>query len=295
MTRAMEPDRPQRIANLAPLDEVLARLDALVKPVPPYASELPAALGRTLAEDAVVAAAIPAVARALRDGWAVASDLTTDAGGYAPAPLPAALRVDVGEPLPPDTDAVALLDAVAIRGGLAQALAPVAPGEGVLLAGADAAQGTTLLPAGRRLDRVHIALLSAAGVEGVRVRASRLRLVGARSQSDAVIDAALACIADAIAAMGGIAAGAERGAVAGALADAGADAVVVVGGTGSGRNDTTVRTLASAGELSAHGIALIPGETTAFGTVGSRPVLALPGRLDAALAAWHVLGQRMLA
>jgi molybdopterin molybdotransferase len=292
---AVEPDRPQRIASLAPLDKVLARLDALVKPVPPYTSEPPAALGRTLAEDVVVAAAIPAAARALRDGWAVTSDLTTDAGGYAPAPLPAALRVDVGEPLPPGTDAVALLDAVAIRGGLAQALAPVAPGEGVLSAGADVAQGATLLPAGRRLDRVHIALLAAAGVNRVRIRAPRLRLVGARPQSDAVIEAALACIADAIGAMGGVDAGAERGDLAGALADVAADAVVVVGGTGSGRTDTTVRTLASMGELSAHGIALIPGETTAFGTVGSRPVLALPGRLDAALAAWHVLGQLMLA
>jgi molybdopterin molybdotransferase len=292
---AVEPDRPQRIASLAPLDEVLARLDALVKPVPAHTSELPPALGRTLAEDVVVAAAVPAAARALRDGWAVASDLTTDAGGYAPAPLPSARRVDVGEPLPPDTDAVALLDAVAIRGGLAQALASVAPCEGVLAAGADVAQGATLLPAGRRLDRVHIALLAVAGVEGVRVRAPCLRLVGARSQSDAVIDAALACIADAIGTMGGVAAVAERGDVGGALADAGTDAVVVVGGTGSGRNDTTVRTLASVGELSAHGIALIPGETAAFGTVGSRPVLALPGRLDAALAAWHVLGQLMLA
>jgi molybdopterin biosynthesis enzyme len=67
-----------------------------------------------------------------------------------------------------------------------------------------------------------------------------------------------------------------------------------VGGTGSGRNDTTVRTLASVGEVHAHGIALLPGETTAFGTVGARPVLALPGRLDAALAAWHILGQVML-
>jgi molybdopterin biosynthesis enzyme len=142
---------------------------------------------------------------------------------------------------------------------------------------------------------VHVALLAAAGVDGVRVRAPRLRLVGARSQSDAVIDAALACIANAIGATGGVAAAAERGNVASALADAAADAVVVVGGTGSGRNDTTVHTLTSVGELSAHGIALIPGETAAFGTVGSRPVLALPGRLDGALSAWHVLGQLMLA
>ena len=41
---AEEPDRPQRIASLAPLDGVLARLDALVKPVPPSTSELPTAL-----------------------------------------------------------------------------------------------------------------------------------------------------------------------------------------------------------------------------------------------------------
>jgi molybdopterin biosynthesis enzyme len=73
------------------------------------------------------------------------------------------------------------------------------------------------------------------------------------------------------------------------------DAVVVIGGTGTGRNDATVRTLASMGELLVHGIALLPGDTTAFGTVGARPVLALPGRLDAALAAWHVLGRVMLA
>ena len=51
----------------------------------------------------------------------------------------------------------------------------------------------------------------------------------------------------------------------------------------------------SVGEVVAHGVALLPGETTAFGMVGSRPVLALPGRLDAALAAWHILGTVMLA
>jgi len=151
MTRAMivEPDRRQRIARLTPLADVLARLDALVKPVMPRAADLAAALGRTLAEDVVIHAPIPATARALRDGWAVSSDLTTDAGAYAPAPLPSAAWVDVGEALPGDADAVAPLDAVAIRDGAAQALAPVGPGEGALPTGADVAPGTTLC---RRVD-----------------------------------------------------------------------------------------------------------------------------------------------
>jgi molybdopterin molybdotransferase len=297
MTRAMivEPDRRQRIARLTPLVDVLARLDARVKPVTPRTADLAAARGRTLAGDVVIHAPVPATARALRDGWAVSSDLTTDAGAYAPAPLPSAVWVDVGEPLPGDADAVAPLDAVAIRDGAAQALAPLGPGEGALPTGADVASGTTLLPTGRRLGGIELALLAAAGVAEVRVRAPRLRLARAAPGSDAVIDAAIGCIADAIGSQGGIAAIAAQHGLANALADTSVDAVVVVGGTGTGKNDTTVRTLASMGELIVHGIGLLPGETTAFGTVGARPVLALPGRLDAALAAWHVLGRVMLA
>jgi molybdopterin molybdotransferase len=289
----VEPDTAQRIARLTPLADVLARIDEGVKPVAAQHSDLAAAAGRVLAEDVAIDAPLPGAARALRDGWAVSSDLTTDAGAYAPAPLPAAVRVDVGEVLPPAADAVAPLDAVTVRDGVPQALAPVGPGEGVLPAGADVAAGATLLEAGRRLDGPQVAVLAAAGVSDVSVRVPRLRLVPAGPHRDAVIDAALACIAGAIATMGGAAAISESNDLATAFADA--DAVIAVGGTGSGRNDTTVRTLASLGEVYVHGVGLLPAETTAFATVGARPVLALPGRLDAALAGWHVLGQLMLA
>jgi len=44
-----------------------------------------------------------------------------------------------------------------------------------------------------------------------------------------------------------------------------------------------------------HGVALTPGETAGFGMARDRPILLLPGRLDAALAVWHVLGRAMLA
>ena len=289
----VEPDTAQRIARLTPLADVLARIDERVKPAAPQRSDLAAAVGRIVAEDVVIHAPLPAAARALCDGWATRSDLTTDAGAYVPAPLPAAVRVDVGEALPPAADAVAPLDAVTIRDGVPHALAPVGPGEGVLPAGADAAPGTTLLQAGRRLDGVQIAVLAAAGVRTVHVRVPRLRLVPAGPRGDAVIDAAIACITGAIASGGGGAVVSTSNDLANAFADA--DAVIAVGGTGSGRHDATVRTLASLGEVHVHGVALLPAESTAFATVGARPVLALPGRLDAALAGWHVLGQVMLA
>jgi molybdopterin biosynthesis enzyme len=57
----------------------------------------------------------------------------------------------------------------------------------------------------------------------------------------------------------------------------------------------SVATLARAGRLEFHGVGLSPGETTAFGFVGARPVLLIPGRIDAALAAWLVIGRPWLA
>jgi molybdopterin biosynthesis enzyme len=55
-----------------------------------------------------------------------------------------------------------------------------------------------------------------------------------------------------------------------------------------------VQTLAREGRLAVHGIALTPGETAALGFVGIRPVLLLPGRLDAALSVWLLAGRRLL-
>jgi molybdopterin biosynthesis enzyme len=71
--------------------------------------------------------------------------------------------------------------------------------------------------------------------------------------------------------------------------------VIGVGGTGSGRRDDAVQDLARAGKVEAHGIAVCPGETTAFGFVGKRPVLLVPGRLDAALTVWFLLGRHLAA
>jgi molybdopterin biosynthesis enzyme len=286
-------DAPQRIARLTPLAEVLARIDALVKPVAPREVETAASAGRVLAGDAG-AGLNPKVPLALRDGWAVNAELTTDASSYAPAPLAAATQVDAGEPMPAGADAVAPLDVVVERNGRAEIIAPVAAGEGVLPAGADADGPTAFARVGRRLSHVQAAALAAVGMTRLKVCEPRLRLVRARAAPDAVIDAAAGLVAGEIAAAGGRVLG-DAAQLAAALADDAADAVVAIGGTGSGRRDAAVRTLKRLGRLELHGIALTPGETAAFGLVGPRPVLLLPGRLDAALAVWLVIGRHLLS
>jgi molybdopterin biosynthesis enzyme len=261
--------------------------------------------GRLLAEDVVVPATLPAMALALRDGFAVSSEETADAGSYAPAPLGAPpVRVDAGDPLPSGTDAVASLDTIVDRGGRTEALTPVAAGDGVLLAGADMRTREVLRRAGERLRSIDCAVLSAAGIAQVSVREPCIQVVTARLPRDPFLDAIATLVSRAISQGGAVLGRGETVVAAVAppdtdlatvLVDDRADAVIAIGGTGSGRYDASVQTLARVGRVEVHGVALLPGETSAFGLCGSRPVLILPGRIDAALAAWLVLGRHLMA
>jgi molybdopterin molybdotransferase len=283
----------QRIARLTPLADVLASFDLSVGPVESREEAVSKALGLTLAASAVIAEGHPKAALALRDGYAVRSDATQDANSYAPAPLsPAPMRVDTGDALPAGADAVATLDAVQVRGAEVSALAAVAPGESVLPPNADATAGLQLRLAGARLRRIDLALLTALGVERVLVRQPRVRVV--RAGAGNIVRAAATLIASAVDSESGVAI-TEDITLEAALNDESADMVIAIGGTGSGRKDESVRTLARVGRLQFHGIGITPGETTALGFAGPRPVLLLPGRIDAALAGWLTIGRRMLA
>ena len=284
---------PQRIARLTPLANVLARIDALVTPVASRQMDLAAAVGHTLAADVIVSPR-PSTSIALRDGFAVRAESIVDATSYAPALLaPPPSRIDVGSTMPAGMDAVALLDAVVSRDGRFEATAPVVAGEGMLAQHGDTRAGQPLRGAGERLRNVDTAVLAAAGLTRVTVRAPRICLVKARAGDDAVLDAARDLIAAGVTAAGGEVKTAADSAT--ALTDNDADAVIVIGGTGSGRNDESVHALARAGRVEVHGVALRPGETAAFGRVGTKPVLLVPGRLDAALAVWLTLGHYLLA
>jgi molybdopterin molybdotransferase len=294
----MDDGTPQRIARLTPLADVLARIDVLVKPVAPRVVPVGEAVGRILAGDAI-AGPRPLVALALRDGWAVDSGQTTDASSYAPAPLAPVTRIDCGEPMPPGADAVAPLDAVIASGGHAEIFTPVGAGEGVLPVGGDVGAQSPLVRAGSRLNRIQAGVLAAASVRRVAIHEPCVRLLRARAGSDAVADAAMELVGGEITSAGGYVlreeAGADADGLERALAAEDAHAIVAIGGTGSGQHDASIFALARAGRVEAHGIALSPGETAAFGFVGPRPVLLLPGRLDGALSAWFVIGRHLLA
>jgi molybdopterin molybdotransferase len=280
----------QRLSALTPLAEVLARVDALARPVAPREAAVADAEGRVLAADVSVTAARPTAPVALVDGWAVRADAIADASSYAPVLLAVAPTwVDAGAALPRDTDAVLPPDAVTISRNGAEAHASVTAGDGVLGAGADASPDHPLRRAGERLRAADVAALQAAGIARVRLREPRVRVV---STAGAETDAVALAISRAASAHGIVVIfvrALER-----ALADEQTDIVITVGGTGAGRNDHSVAMLRRMGEVHIHGFGIAPGESAALGRAKGHPVLMLPARLDAALAAFLIVGGALL-
>jgi molybdopterin biosynthesis enzyme len=279
---------------ITPIEAILALFQSRVAAVMPHRTPLSQALGAVVAED-VQPPQCPPHAIALRDGFAVVAAEIADAGPYTPVPLGlTACRVDVGGALPKGTDAVVPLDAITLLGDRAEAIASVAPGEGVLAADADATPAIALRRAGERLRALDLAAMAAAGIAEVTIRSPRIALAYAGAAKTPWLDAVHMTLARCAAAAGCVVRE-PPDTLGKALSDDQCDAVIGIGGTGSGRRDDAVQELARRGRVEAHGIAICPGETTAFGFGGERPVLLVPGRLDAAFGVWLLIGRQLAA
>ena len=284
----------QRIARLAPLKEVLAQVEALARPVVPRDVALDEALGCVLATDITALETRPAQPVALVDGWAVRAELVQDAGAYSPVALsPPPAWVEVGDRLPPNADTLLLPDAVTVRGNNFEAIAGAAPGTGVLETGGNVERGALLRRAGERLRASDIAALAALGVAIVHARRPNIRIEATNPRLGHGIVGTL--LKHAVEAAGGTVVITSDLPLERALLDEGADAVFVIGGTGQGKRDASVTTLARVGRVAIHGFGIAPGETGGLGEAGGRPVLLFPGRLDAALAVWLLVGSKLVA
>lgn len=282
----------QTITNLTPLADVFTTLKESANPVAARDIAIDDAMGKVLAAD-IKTASRPARAVALTDGWAVSAADVADASSYASIMLGKnSVCLETGDDMPPGTDAVLPSDAVVVHGASVEAVASVASGDGVLAAGGDVEARKTLCLAGQRLRAMDVAVLTALDIANVSARVPRISIAAARGDSrlaPAVQFTARDCAA------GGAIAQFSGGATLEEILDTSdADAVVIVGGTGSGGRDDSVVALAQAGRVVCHGIGINPGQSAALGIARDRLVLIVPGRLDAAMAAWLLIGRRLL-
>jgi molybdopterin biosynthesis enzyme len=281
-------------ASLTPLDMALAALLDGLDPAAPVELPLAEALG-CVAADMPPLQAHPPHDLALVDGWALRARDLVGASSYSPLALAKSPAwVEAGDAIPDGCDCVLDADAADQAGPMVQVLAEAVPGQGVRRAGGDIAEGRFVAEPGRRVLSRDLLIARAAGMDKLRVRRPRLRIVnipGGTLTADLIAETARTAGAGVV---GAEAPARDAASVAEALDTAACDLLITLGGTGVGRGDATVTALAVRGKVIAHGIALQPGRTTAVGRIGKTPVIALPGQPDQAFAAWWTLALPVL-
>jgi len=272
------------------------------------------ARGRVLAERVDATVDVPGFDRAAVDGYAVRARDTFGAEEANPAVLDVsgsvgagerpgvtveeetAAQVATGAVVPPGADAVVMVERTVNDDGVVRVRTAVAPGDGVMVAGADVAAGERALGPGTRLTPREVALLSALGVESVPVRRRpRVGIVstgdelvrpGGEAESDAgqIYDVNSYSVGASVEEAGGDPAfyphvGDEFAAVEGVLREAAAecDLVLSSGSTSAGAADFIYRVIAERGDLLLHGVAVKPGKPMLVGRLDGTAYVGLPG------------------
>src|SRR5918994_1534743 len=250
------------------------------------------AVGRVTAEPVWAARSSPPFDAAAMDGIAVRAADTVGASETSPVVLPDGSFeiVDTGDPVPGDFDAVVMRE--------------------------DVSAAELLLPAGHRLRPVDVAAAGAAGATELVVRrqpvvtviptGDEIRPVGAELSAGELPDTNSLMIAAQAEAAGCEAHRFEivrddpsEIAAAVRAAAARSDLVVVIAGSGAGRDDHTAAVVAEVGTLAVHGVAVRPGHPVVLGVVreegSSTPVLGAPGYPVSAALTFDIFAAPLLA
>ncbi len=300
--------------ELATYEEARAAIEGLDLAPDPERVPLAESRGRVLAERVEADRDVPGFDRASMDGYAVRARDTFGAdeadpvslelvgavhAGEAPAVTvePGTLvEISTGAVLPPGADAVVVVEQTDEAGDGVLVRKPVAPGDSVMLAGADVAAGARALGPGTRVTPREIGLLAALGAETVPVR-GRPR-VGIVSTGDELVppgepldddrgqvyDVNSDTLGAGVQEAGGEPvryphAGDDLEALERVLLRAAdeCDLVLSSGSTSASAVDVIYRVVEERGELLLHGVAVKPGKPMLVGRLGGAGYVGLPG------------------
>ena len=256
------------------------------------------ALHRATSEAVWASLSSPHYHAAAMDGAAVRAEDTDNASEKTPVKLKLgeqAQWVDTGMPLPPEFDAVVMIENIqTLDESTIEIMQPVAPWQHVRAMGEDIVASELLLPGGHRLTPADLGSLAQAGLSQVAVRRRpRVAIIptgtelvppGGTLRPGNIIESNSLVLAGLSEEYGAVATRFDpvpddfeklKDATLHALPEH--DIVVLNAGASAGRRDFTATLLKDLGQLVIHGVAIRPGHPVVLGVVDGKPVAGLPG------------------
>ncbi len=306
-----------------PLDEARARLENALRavnrwePLPGETVPLADALGRVTAEPVWARLSSPHYHASAMDGYAVNARDTLNATETRPLTLKLneqAYPVNTGDPLPPDANAVIMIenvqqpseDEIVIH-------APVAPWQHVRMMGEDMVATELVLPVNHKIRPVDIGAIVGCGHHSVSVRrlpsvviiptGSELVPATQEPKPGQIIEYNSLVLRAQVLDAGGMATITPiipdqpeqlRAALEQAI-QARPDLILVLSGSSAGSRDFTASMVREMGELLVHGVAVRPGHPVIIGMVQNTPVIGIPGYPVSAALTGELFVQPLLA
>jgi molybdopterin molybdotransferase len=285
-------------------------------------ARLEEAAGRVLAVDVTADRDTPAVARSVRDGYAVrAADLPGELRVIGEAPAGArfagevgpgeAVEIMTGAPLPSGADAVVMVEHVTRQDGRVRIDGHAEPRQFINERGCESLAGAVALQAGSRLDYSGVAALAAFGYERVAVFAKPVAAIlatgdeivaaGETPQDFQIRNSNAYALAAQVARAGGAPRilpiardnqahtreSIERGLE--------ADLLLISGGVSAGKYDFVKRAMAELGaEFFFDRVLIQPGQPLVFGRARGRFFFGLPGNPAATMVTFELFARAAL-
>ncbi len=293
--------------------EMALREAGRFEPLPGETVPLREALGRVTAEPVWARLSSPHYHAAAMDGYAVVAAETLEATETRPVTLQNARPVNTGAPLPPEYNAVIMIENVQENDNGIMINAPVAPWQHIRMMGEDMMATELVLPANHRLRPVDLGAVVGCGYHETSVRrqphvlviptGSELVSADQRPEPGQLIEYNSLVLGAQIEASGGRVTVLpitpdDRDLLMQAVETALShqpDLILLLSGSSAGTKDFTASIVRERGRLLVHGVAVRPGHPVIMGMVDATPIIGVPGYPVSAALTGEVFIQPLIA
>jgi putative molybdopterin biosynthesis protein len=279
------------------------------------------ALGRVTSGPVYAEVSAPTYHSAAMDGIAVRAEATYGATEQTPKILKTggdAVWINTGHALPEGYNAVIMVEKIHERDAAhVEIMSPAYPWQNIRKVGEDIIATQLLFPQNHVIRPYDMGALVAAGVFKLMVRRkprviiipTGTEIVGYRDvtdfgqlKSNRIIDSNSITLSGLVREAHGEPhvfdiTPDEESAIKSVLlkaADSDADLILINAGSSAGSKDYTAGILAEAGEVLAHGVAMMPGKPTILGSIHGKPVIGIPGYPVSAILAFEQFARPLL-